>query len=84
MSAITERRYGKFCVAMEVFEDDGAQERLKKLFSDMIILKAETLFVSHHIEYIAASDKFKVSPAGTEVPYYSLFFNSDTQEWSIS
>ena len=73
MTSEYTKRLGKFNVSLDLIEQ--CPEVVKSVLSHMIVLKAETLYHTHTIEYVAMCDEFDVVPEGYVVPYYEIEIN---------
>jgi hypothetical protein len=71
-------RAGKFTIARYIIDlhPDIALECL----SGMIVVRAEMLYCSDMIEYVALSELFEFTDRHAIVPEYKLKFNSETKE----
>ncbi len=68
-------RIGKFEIDTEYIENSDKRERLYKLFSYMIVLRAESLLYRNAIEYVAISPLFEARPLGEVTPEYTIIFD---------
>jgi hypothetical protein len=78
MSISSEERYrhvGKFSVSCTMIENDP--DVVKQILSKMIIVRAESMYVTNTIEYTAIWDKFSYVELGQEVPTYEIEIDSN-------
>lgn len=71
MNCVEENRLGKIEV-YDMFFTHETDETLKKMFEDLIIIRAEQLFHKRSIEYIAYSKKFRICEPDHEPPRYNM------------
>lgn len=67
--AMNEKR-GKFSIDTYAIEHDPKQ--VMKIMSHMIVVRAEHLYMSKRIEYIAISDLFDSLNVGEQIPDYII------------
>lgn len=70
-----DRRIGRFSISMaliEVFASDA-----KRIMGQCVIVKAEQLYSSNAIEYVAISEHFRELADNEMVPEYAWVFTSD-------
>ncbi len=67
-------RIGKFAIDTSYIEDSSKRECLYKLFSYMIVLRAECLLYRNAIEYVAISPLFDPRKRGEIIPIYEIIF----------
>lgn len=68
-----ERRFGRFSMPLEVIENrENHPERNQYIviMSACWIVRAETMYISNSIEYIAQSNWFRPLEQGERTPYY--------------
>ena len=80
----SNRRRGKFRIAFEFLDNDW--ELLLKPMGEVVVVRAEALYASKVIEYLAYSNNFDEVEIGSEAPYYCVMFtkNKDgslTHQW---
>lgn len=63
------RRLGRFRISMEMIRESTAEVRLA--LSGMLIVRAEQMFESDAIEYVAASEYFEPVEQGCRAPEYT-------------
>lgn len=66
------RKLGRFYIALDVIETKPALALA--IMGNVIVVRAELLYESNRVEYMAVSDLFKVVPMTEEVPVYSFVF----------
>jgi hypothetical protein len=72
---IEEGRVGCFRLSGELIYFAEPKDLLK-LMGNFFIVRAEHLFYSDHIEYVAYSPLFGLTDQGEEVPNYTLLIHS--------
>ncbi len=70
-----DERIAKFEIDTVQIDDQGKRSLLYRLFSYMIILRAESLLYKNAVEYYAISPLFEVHRQGEIVPHYDIFFD---------
>lgn len=63
------RNLGKFVVDAEMIEDDPFSVRL--ILRDVIVVRAEMMFMSDCVEYVGLHPDFEEVPLGREAPRYT-------------
>jgi hypothetical protein len=90
-NCIVEHRLGKFFLGRNFFML-ATNEDLQCVFSHFVIVRAESMFVSHSVEYTAYSALFPTCNPACEPMVYNLVFQRDedgaiksvgVEEWSI-
>lgn len=76
-----DSKLGRFSITSELIR--RSPEVVKMLMGDMIILRAEHLFVNDVIEYTASSDLFEELPKGVKIPEYNIVTNKKDGESGI-
>ena len=69
------RRLGKFFISLKVIDQYPIE--LKRLFYNVLIIRAETLYWNNTIEYTAISQYFDEIAEGCEPPIYKFIFDRD-------
>jgi hypothetical protein len=67
---IAERRLGKFRIVTDFLREEWP--KLLPLFARVVIVRAETEFVSDSIIYTGLSDDFEIVDEGMETPWYTI------------
>lgn len=71
-----EARYGIFTIDHTVMV--AHPEVVQAIMGDVIVLRAEFMFMPDHIEYHAYSPRFDIVPSGTEPPDYDVIYDMET------
>lgn len=77
---LRERRVGKFKVDFYFITDEPEIARL--VMKDMIVLRAESLFIEGRILYEATHPAFEVVPMELEIPFYSAIIKAGVVAWN--
>jgi hypothetical protein len=70
-SVETEKRYGKFSISFDLFLNYF--EQIRSLLSGVVVMRAESSYVSACIEYTAWCEEFDLVKEGEEIPIYRLY-----------
>lgn len=73
-----DRRLGSFSIQNELVRQ-APPEELAKVFTGMIVLRAELLAESDAFEYVAWSKHFRPIEVGEQVPIYFIEITTDTK-----
>ena len=75
MMRIKNRRLGKFYITFDAIEID--HEYVRQAMGEVIIVRAEALWHSGMIEYIAVSKHFDIVEEGFIFPEYKVIIHSE-------
>lgn len=64
------RAFGRFSVDLDHIEHRPALAR--QILKDLIVVRAETMFHKHAIEYVAFGEPFRPIAPGEDAPYYTV------------
>lgn len=78
--AAEARGYGRFTVPARWVHEFRTE--LKRVMGLCIVFRAEHLFHSDEIEYLAASEHFRPVPLGEMMPEYRWHFTDDGDVWA--
>lgn len=70
-----QRRIGKFSISRRLIED--APDTCLLVMAKVIVIRAEMLFESNSVEYVALSQLFDEVPQDCESPTYRVMVNLD-------
>ncbi len=80
---INDNRLGRFHLSRQMIEDNPGFVR--QVMAKIIVVKAELMWATNNIEYVAICDDFKPISGGVIVPEYIAIFHSEKgfQGWEI-
>lgn len=70
---MNKRQLGKFRISVKQIEDSNPN--LWKIFSSVIPIRAESMYHTDCIEYVALSHSFSPVGLGHIIPWYKAVFN---------
>lgn len=78
------KRKGKFSISWDMIQDEKVQDALFKMFSRVIVVRAENCFLNDIVTYCGMSKDFDVIEPGTEIPKYTaVVCRTDHEEISV-
>lgn len=76
------RRIGTFELTDKILAE--CPEEVMKLFGSMVIVRAEAMFSSGSIQYVAYCDQFdEIHTVGFHLPRYLVQLDPDTKTWEF-
>ena len=69
------KRRGRFKISRRMIENDPML--IKRIMGEMIIVRAELMWIGDEIEYVAYSKLFDIIPEQEESPFYKIIFMMD-------
>ena len=69
MNIIKDNQVGKVYIDLNLFRE--CPDKLVEITKDLLIVRAESLYVKNKIEYTAYSKHFEKVPIGKEMPIYN-------------
>ena len=75
------KRYGKFSICTDFIVNDP--EMVKKIFSNIIIVRAECNYINKTIDYEGISDLFDEIDQGEMIPEYRIIFNKENDSIEV-
>ena len=78
---MNERNIGRFRVSTELIREEP--EKIAFVFAQLkiVTMRAEALWATNEIDYVAISERFAEIPASVEPPYYDIIIESDSVGW---
>lgn len=78
-----ERRFGRFLIEDFYIKQKAFHPKLLEVFSNVVVVRAESRYDRCGIEYIGLSELFDVIPAGEIIPEYRMIIDEDQLNGSM-
>lgn len=70
VTRLMDNRVGRFRISMPVFFAD--LEMVREVMRRVIVVRAEMMYVTDSIDYVAVSEEFDEAPEYSEAPWYEV------------
>lgn len=79
---VRDRRIGRFSITLDIIE--RYPETVRCALRDMIVVRAEMVYWSESIDYVAISPLFAEAPPNLDIPVYAALFDAaaGTMTWT--